>query len=331
MPDLQEKRVIRLLISSAGRRVELINCFRSAAKELSIGLEIGTIDMNPNWSPACQVADYCYTVPRCTSPDFLERVLEISQHHHVDLIIPTIDTELMLYATNRNRFVAIGTDVLISHHESVAIARDKEKTADYLRQHGVTTPRTWTLKAVLSKEAVTPFPLILKPRGGSCSNGIAIVESWEELNALPIDNTTDILQEICQGKEYTINAFYNRDGKCVACVPHHRKTVRAGEVCFAKTVRIPAFRNIADQFGQTFRGLWGNICFQGFVDDVGNATVFEINARFGGGYPICDRAGGSFAKWILQDLSGSTPDYHDNWKEGVRMLRYDAAVFTNTD
>ena len=63
------------------------------------------------------------------------------------------------------------------------------------------------------------------------------------------------------------------------------------------------------------------------MSDLGEATVFEINARFGGGYPICDRAGGTFAKWILQDLSGCTPDYNDNWQEGLRMLRYDAAVF----
>ena len=63
------------------------------------------------------------------------------------------------------------------------------------------------------------------------------------------------------------------------------------------------------------------------MNGTGDVRIFEINARFGGGYPVCDRAGGTFAKWILQDLCGQEPDYHDTWKEGVRMLRYDAAVF----
>ena len=59
----------------------------------------------------------------------------------------------------------------------------------------------------------------------------------------------------------------------------------------------------------------------------GHITVFEINARFGGGYPICDQAGGTFAKWILQKLAGQRPSYNDQWIEGVRMLRYDDAIF----
>jgi len=56
--------------------------------------------------------------------------------------------------------------------------------------------------------------------------------------------------------------------------------------------------------------------------------VFEINARFGGGYPICDYAGGTYARWLLQDLMRATPDYNDDWRAGVRMLRYDEAFFT---
>lgn len=74
----------------------------------------------------------------------------------------------------------------------------------------------------------------------------------------------------------------------------------------------------------------------------GDASVFRVLSRqteaFGclksmpgsaGGYPICDAAGGTFARWLLMDAMGKTPDYHDDWKEGVRMLRYDAAVFTH--
>jgi carbamoyl-phosphate synthase large subunit len=103
--------------------------------------------------------------------------------------------------------------------------------------------------------------------------------------------------------------------------------VRSGEVCFAQTVRIPEFKTIALRLSAIFRGLRGNICFQGFLDRTGRATVFEINARFGGGYPICDQAGGTYAKWIVQDVIGVKPDYNDAWQEGLRMLRYDAAVF----
>ncbi len=320
--------MIRLLISSAGRRVELINCFRAAAGVLSIDLQIIAIDMTPKWSPACQIADFAVRVPRCTAENYLEVVSGICEQHRIDMIIPTIDTELMLYAENRDKFTENGTHILISHPDFIAVARDKGKTAHQLKAHGIATPDTWSVESCLRSDTHLPYPLMLKPIDGSCSAGIAVVESKDVLEKMHVDPDSYILQELCQGKEYTINAFYDRNGQCMACVPHYRKLVRAGEVCFAETIRIPEFTTISEKLGNIFSGIWGTICFQGFQDDAGGVRVFEINARFGGGYPICDRAGGTFAKWILQDLDDQKPDYHDDWQEGVRMLRYDAAVFT---
>ena len=315
--------MIRLLFSSAGRRVELINCFRRAARELKVNLEVIAIDMDPLWSPACQVADYAYKVPRCTSPDFLNDVLDICKRNEVNLIIPTIDTELIGYAENRDRFFANGTKIHISSADFVRVTRDKEETARVLNEHGIPVPRTWNIQDIHNLK----FPLLIKPRDGSCSKGIYVVNSKDELLKKGVDNDLYIAQEICRGREFTVNCFYDRLKGCVACVPHFRKFVREGEVCFAETVRISEFKVLADKLYKIFPGIYGCICFQGFQDDSGDISIFEINARFGGGYPICDKAGGTFARWILQDLGGKIPDYQDNWREGVRMLRYDAAVF----
>jgi carbamoyl-phosphate synthase large subunit len=260
----------------------------------------------------------------------MDAVMDICQHHHVDMIIPTIDTELQLYADYRPILLDIGTDVLVSNPDFVTVARDKKLTVETLKQNGIATPGTWDLETAKSANPELPFPLFLKPIDGSCSAGIAVVDSLESVRKLDIKPLGYILQEMCQGKEYTINAFYTREGKCAACVPHYRKMVRAGEVCFAETVRVPEFQIVADKLGEIFPGIWGNICFQGFMDETGGIRIFEINARFGGGYPICDRAGGTFARWIMQDLGGQQPDYHDAWKEGVRMLRYDAAIFVQS-
>ena len=322
--------MICLLISSAGRRVELINCFRAAARKLSVDLQIVAVDMTPEWSPACQIADISVRVPRCTSKKYLDVISGICVQHQVDMIIPTIDTELLLYSENRDRLAAHGTQILVSCPDFIGVARDKKKTAKQLKLNGIATPETWSVQTCLGSDIPLPYPLMLKPIDGSCSAGIAIVESRDALEKMHLEKTDSyILQELCHGEEYTINAFYDRNnGKCMACVPHHRKLVRAGEVCFAETVRISEFTSIAEKLGNIFSGIWGTICFQGFKNDIGEIKVFEINARFGGGYPVCDQAGGSFARWILQDLNGQQPDFHDDWQEGVRMLRYDAAVFT---
>lgn len=322
--------MIHILFSSAGRRVELIQCFRKAAQNLGIEAKCVAIDMDPEWSPACQVADHAVKVDRCTSNRYIQQVLEICDQYNVNLLIPTIDTELLIYAENRALFANTGIQLHIGSDAFVRAARDKESTARILGSHGIPVPQTWDPKVLKNKAHSLHllFPLLMKPKDGSCSKGIEIIASAEELGAKIQGRDDYLLQEICTGREYTINCFYDRHGACVACVPHFRKFVRDGEVCFAQTERVPEFTAIAHQFSRIFKGIWGCICFQGFKRDDGNVQVFEINARFGGGYPICDYAGGTFARWILQDLIGLAPDYHDNWRENVRMLRYDQAFFT---
>jgi len=322
--------MISLLFSSAGRRVELIQCFRKTAQNLGIEAKFVAIDMDPEWSPACQVADHAVKVDRCTSDRYVNQVMEICDQYDINLIIPTIDTVLLVYVENKSLFADAGIQLHIGSDEFVRVARDKELTARLLGSHGIQVPQTWDYDGLINdKHSLNiRFPLIMKPKSGSCSKGIEIVSSLGELQAKIKGRDDYLLQEICTGREYTVNCFYDRRGACVSCVPHFRKFVRDGEVCFAQTERVQDFTTIAHQFSSIF-DIWGCICFQGFKEKDGSVRVFEINARFGGGYPICDTAGGTFAKWILQDLIDDTPDYHDNWTDGLRMLRYDAAVYTH--
>jgi carbamoyl-phosphate synthase large subunit len=322
---------VTLLFSSAGRRVELIRCFRNAAKDIGADLKIIAIDMDPSWSPACQIADQSYRVPHCNDTEFINHVASICKKHNVNLIIPTIDTELIIYAKSKEFLGEIGTGTMVSSEEFVRITRDKEATAKILSFNGITTPLTWSINEAFGKAACLTYPLILKPKSGSCSKGISIINNKDELNE-KIELSKDyVLQEVCTGREFTINCFYDPSGACVACVPHYRKFVRDGEVCFAETERVHEFTDIAHKLSKIFNGIYGSVCFQAFRSEEGKIKVFEINARFGGGYPICDQAGGTFAKWLMQDLIGQAPDYNDNWDEGVRMLRYDEAVFIKKD
>ena len=40
-----------------------------------------------------------------------------------------------------------------------------------------------------------------------------------------------------------------------------------------------------------------------------------------------NQAGATFTRWLLEEVSGLPVSAHDNWREGLLMLRYDAAVF----
>src|SRR4051812_291497 len=104
---------LTILFSSAGRRVELIRCFQEDASALGIPVTVLACDANPDFSPACQITDSSYRVPRCDTPDFIPAMVNICRDHKVDLVIPTIDTELLALSESRAIFGAIGTKLII--------------------------------------------------------------------------------------------------------------------------------------------------------------------------------------------------------------------------
>ena len=64
----------------------------------------------------------------------------------------------------------------------------------------------------------------------------------------------------------------------------------------------------------------------------GRIEVIEINARFGGGYPVAHFAGANFIKCLLQEMHHEgLSDEALNWTPGTVMLRWDDAVFTTAE
>lgn len=314
-----------LLITSAGRRNQLLQCFRSDAKALNWELRILAADLRPELSPACQQADAAFAVPRCTSEDYVLALLEICQREQVALLVPTIDTELAVLSRQADAFAQIGTRVVISSPLVVDLARDKLATAALLAAIGIPTPQTLSLADYRANPAALTGPVIAKPKGGSSSVGIVRPKTPAELAGLPVDDY--LVQDLWEGAEYTVNLFFDQTGALRCAVPHRRVEVRGGEVSKGRTERVPALIDAAHKLAAALPGARGPLCFQAIVRPDGSFCVFEINARFGGGYPLAHHAGATFTQWLLEEALGRGCTAHDNWREGVTMLRYDAAVF----
>ena len=170
------------------------------------------------------------------------------------------------------------------------------------------------------------WPVIAKPNHGSASVGIICPRSPGELLALDADL---IVQELLRGLEYTVNMFFDQSGRLRCAVPHQRIEVRSGEVSKGRTERLPQLMAAARTIADILPDGRGPICFQAIIPDEGGYSVFEINARFGGGYPLAHRAGARFSQWLLEEITGLPSSAGDSWCEGVIMLRYDEAIFLN--
>lgn len=315
-----------ILISSAGRRVELIRCFRDGAARIGIDLRVIAVDVDPAMSAACQMADVALRVPRCDRAEFIDGLLEICARQGVDLVVPTIDPELEPLSAQAARFREIEVDLAVAAPEVVRLARDKLRTAHFLASRGVPAPRSGRLDEVMAEPDAWPWPLMVKPRAGSSSAGIRVVSlphQLAELGASP----DYLAQELLRGEEYTVNMFFDRAGRLRCAIPHLRCEVRAGEVSKAITRRHPELERVARALGEALPGARGALCFQAIVDAAGRPVVFELNARFGGGYPLAHRADARFAQWLLEEATGRPSSAHNDWQDGILMLRYDHAVF----
>ncbi len=316
---------VGILLTSAGRRVALLEAFRSAARELKLDLKVYACDLAPTLSAACERSDGAFDVPRSDDPYYIDALLKIVEKTGVGLVIPTIDPELMPLAEAAQRFADIGAQVHVSDPETISIVRDKARTAEVLAAAGLRVPRTVSLDALRKDPDRLKWPVFIKPSGGSASRGLAVIERPDDLPQT--DYEPMIAQDCLQGPEYTINMFVDRHGVLRTVIPHVRLSVRAGEVEKGRTERRADLRATAEGIHQALPGLRGAACFQVIDDATHGPCVIEINARFGGGYPLADAAGAPFARWLLEEATGRTSSAHDDWKDGVEMLRYDAAVF----
>lgn len=317
---MAQDRGPRVLISSAGRRAALIGAFREAGAG-----SVHACDLDPDLSSACQLADAAHGVPRADAPGFVAAVEDIVRRHGVRLIVPTIDTELSAYAAAAGALADAGAHVHVSDPETVAIVRDKHRTMQVLGAAGVPVPDTCTEAELRADPSRHGWPVFAKPSGGSASRGLAVYRSAAELpDGFP---EPMIFQTRLCGPEYTVNMFVDRDGALRCAIPHLRIQTRAGEVEKGRTERRGDLAAIAQGIAAALPGARGVLCFQVIDDPVHGPRVFEVNARFGGGYPLAHQAGARFADWLLDEVQDRPCRAHDDWREGVTMLRYDDAVF----
>ena len=316
---------LSVLFTSAGRRVELVNCFAASAQRLGLDLTTHACDLNPDLSAACHAAGQSFAVPRCDHPDYVGTLLAYCEQQQIDLLVPTIDPELYPLALAKGDFEAVGTKVHVSGPSTIEIVRDKARTMEVLHAHGVPVPRTVRFESAKDFPADWEWPTMIKPSGGSASRGIAIID---KVQSLPTSfDEPMIAQQLLKGDEYTVNIFVDAQGELRTAIPHKRLSVRAGEVEKGITVRKAEIEEIAARLAKALPDAEGVLCFQLIDDPHHGPCVFEINARFGGGYPLADRAGGRYAERLLHQLRNETERAESEWKEGVMMLRYDAAVF----
>ena len=314
--------MINILFTGAGRRIELIQAFRQAALVLNKQIRILGADITRT-APALAYCDAIKIVKQMKDPDYISNLIEVCKEEKIDIVIPTIDTDLLVLSKNKELFEKEGIKVLISAPDKILICRDKNNTSKFFVDCGLSAPmpvNDW-------KKYNSGYPAFIKPKDGSSSINAFKVNNEEELKTYSAQIEDYIVQPFIEGEEYTVDVFCDFEGNPIFITPRQRVQVRAGEVLKTKIAQDETVQKEIKALCAAFKPC-GPLTVQFIRQNGTNINYYiEINPRFGGGAPLSMKAGAKSAEAVLKLIDGEKVDSKEyTLQDGAVYSRFDQSV-----
>ena len=298
-----------------------MQAFKQAAQVLNINLKLYGADI-AGTAPALAFCDYTRKVCGMREANYVPQLLKICKDDEINLVIPTIDTDLLVLSKHKKEFEEINTKVLITAYDKIGICRDKNKTADFFEKCGLSTPRTVNDY----RQYAGTFPCFIKPKDGSSSINAYKVNDKEELKVYSELIDGYIIQPFIEGTEYTVDVFCDFDGNPIYITPRIRLAVRSGEVLKTQISMDEKIISEIKQLISKFKPC-GPMTVQLIrQESTGEDYFIEINPRFGGGAPLSMKAGARSAESILKLISGEEVFYQKHVNNNAIYSRFDQSV-----
>ena len=312
---------VNVLFLGGAKRVSLAEHLIKAGKSLGLDISIfsyesdervplasvGTILKGKKWSDADLFSDLHNQINK----------------NDISIVLPFVDPAIevaeMLKAGNDSLFVpTCGKD--ICH-----IMFDKVLSERWFIEKGLSIPPSY------SKDDKLSFPVIVKPRRGSASKGILVIDNAEQWEKLQNKEDYVIQQYIANREEYTVDCYVTTSGKIISIVPRLRIQTAGGEVMNSETRRDKDLIDISERVLKT-GDFKGPVTIQFLRDKKTGATyIMEINPRLGGGVITSIEAGADITEFILRNYLGEELEPCDSWKDRTLMTRYFKEVIFYAD
>ena len=315
---------MNILITSAGRRVKLVQYFKRELENMEGSLIASDLDIN---APALYFSDINYTVSEIFSENYIKELIDICKKYNVSAVLSLIDPELEILAANETVFAKEKIKVIVSEIEMIKMCFDKFEAYKFFCNKDLPTVPTFIDKDVILNKVMTGeynFPLFVKPRTGSGSADITLVKDVEKLEAIDNTRKDTIFQPYFKDKEYGIDVYIDLlSGKLVDLFIKEKLLMRSGETDKSISVHDGRIEKLIKEL------IW-KTNFRGPIDiDIfeykGGFYISEINPRFGGGYPHAFECGVNFPAYIIKNLNGLVNEEYSGftYDEGKVMMKYD--------
>ena len=231
---------MNVLLTCVGLRVDVVQAFRDAVERRGEGGVVVGTDMQ-ELAPAAHFCDRFERMPIATDPAYADRLLELAERHDVRCVVPCSEFDLIVLADTRRRFRALGAEVFIPDPD--ADAPDRRQAGDgALPGRPRHRPRRAPSRPT-SCRTTCRFPVLVKMREGMGSNHIHRCQDRRELEFfLGYARVASMVQEVCDGPEFSIDLLCDLDGRCLEAIPRTMIQSKGGEQIKGTTIADPRAR-----------------------------------------------------------------------------------------
>jgi len=273
------------------------------------------------------IADEVYQMPYpSTGADsFLARLDYILSQTKIDVIIPTLDSEVPIYIRLEKELEERGIRTFLPTEEQFNL-RDKIKLAQFFPPKGIDIPKTHILQSadgITKLKDELEFPVIIKGRLYEAYKASNLGEAYKyfgelaEKWGLPI-----ILQEIIQGDEFNIVIVGDGEGNCLGMVPQRKLVITdKGKGFGGVVVKNPSLESYAEKVVAALS--WRGPCELEIIKgEDGKFYLIEINPRFPAWVRLAEGSGQNQPAATVLLAMGEKLDELPKFRPGTLFIRH---------
>ncbi|WP_115865072.1 ATP-grasp domain-containing protein [Halorussus litoreus] len=301
--------------------------------------EVVGVDMDPT-ATGFHLVDRGRVVPPASDDSWPVEMAAVVDEFDADAVVPLVDEELARLSELDERLPdEVG---LVAPRQSVVDdTLDKYRMARRLADAGLSVPTTRLASEVVEggsedfdSDDLAPddFPVVVKPRRGRGSRGVAKLDSLAALEAhlAETDRVAEdlVVQEYVSGTEYTTSVVATRDDRLLSIVPKEAIAKEGCTVRGATRLEPSVIASCKRIFSALSPG--GPINVQQLRDDeTGEVYTIEINPRFSSTACLTVEAGVNELDLLVRDALGERVEAPEGFEADLHLVRYTDELYAS--
>ncbi|HZW38344.1 MAG TPA: ATP-grasp domain-containing protein [Ignavibacteriaceae bacterium] len=306
-----------------GPGVPVIRSLREADKDISIiGLLYDALEPGIYLE---DVADKSYLIPYPSSglQSLFERLEYIHKKENIDIIIPTLDSELYAFSKLADKLSSIGIKTYLPTLEQLNI-RAKDKLFDFCKENGIKVPKNILAASIQDLDLIKKefeYPVVIKGifyEAYIANNKEEALTYFSKLSAkwgFPI-----IIQEYIKGTEFNVTALGDGTGDTVGAVPMRKLYITdKGKGWSGITINDNNLLEISKKIISISKWKSGlELEYMKYKDEY---YLLEINPRFPAWVYLATAAGMNMPYSLIELAQGKRVEPMQNYEVGKMFIR----------